>query len=122
MNDIKKISQISKQIEMLLQISIADDCNIYIGPSNIAHMKSRHPNDFEKYGNYLPDILNSPDYVGMNPNDGSIEYVKEFCINNEYVKVAVRASGKEKYFARTLYTLNARKTNNYIKDNRLKKI
>ena len=45
----------------------------------------------------METILAAPDYVGQNPTDGSIEYVKEYVINGEYVKVAVRIAGSGRY-------------------------
>ena len=68
-------------------------------------MQTSHPADFAKYGAELQNILANPDYVGQNPRDGSIEYVKEFLVNGEYVKVAVRLSAGRRYYARSLYVL-----------------
>lgn len=93
---------------------------IYLGESNIEHMKQRHPADYAKYGSYIPEILNQPDYVGINPNDNSIAFVKEFKIDGEYVKVAVRISSSGILFARSLYTITNNKINNYIKKGSLK--
>ena len=47
-------------------------------------MKKAHPGDYQKYGKNIKLILAQPDYVGLNPKDNSIEYVKEFMIENEY--------------------------------------
>lgn len=55
-------------------------------------MQSRHSEDYERYGEYIPEILSSPDYVGLNAADGSIEYIKEFRIDNTFVKVAIRVT------------------------------
>lgn len=85
-------------------------------------MKTSHPDDYAKYKEELPNILNHPDYVGINPKDNSIEYVKEFLVDNEYVKVAVRISTKGQYYARSLYVLNNRRTENFIKKGTLKKV
>lgn len=84
-------------------------------------MQSSHPEAFAKYGSQLSLILKEPDYVGQNPSDGSIEYVKEFFLAGEYVKVAVRLSRSERYFARTLYVLNPNRVKNFIKKGTLKK-
>ena len=85
-------------------------------------MQNRHPADYAKYGQFIPQILAQPDYVGENPADGSIEYVKDFQINGEFVKVAVRLSGSGKLYARSLYVLNSNRVNNFIKKGTLKKI
>ena len=67
------------------------------------------------------NILATPDYVGQNPTDGSIEYVKEFLLAGEYVKVAVRLSQSDRYYARSLYVLNNNRVRNYIAKGTLKK-
>lgn len=82
-------------------------------------MKSDHPEAFEKYGNKIKNILSTPDYVRISTNN-SIEYVKEFIVNGEYVKVAVRLSGGKRYYARTLYILNSGRVENFIQNGELK--
>ena len=84
------------------------------------HMLNKHPADYNKYGQDISQILNAPDYVGLNPSDGSIEYVKEYLINGEYVKVAVRISASGRYYARSLYVLNPNRTKNFIQKGTLK--
>ena len=54
--------------------------------------------------------------------DGSIEYVKQFVIDNKYVKVAVRVTTNGTYYARSLYVLNSNRVNNFIKKGSLHKI
>lgn len=108
-------------MEALLGVTVSKDRNIYFSPTNLEHMRSSHPDDFAKYGRELENILGDPDYVGQNPSDGSIEYVKEFRIDNEYVKVAVRLSRSERYFARSLYVLNNNRVENFIRKGTLKK-
>ena len=83
-------------------------------------MVNRHPYDFQKYSQYIAMILDSPDYAGINPKDHSIEYVKEFKINGEFVKVAVRVSTNGKYFVRSLYALNSNRVKNFIDKGTLK--
>jgi hypothetical protein len=95
---------------------------IYLGRSNIAHMQRRHPADYAKYGQYIPQILAAPDYVGINPSDGSIEYVKDFQVNGEFVKVAVRLSQGGVLYARSLYVLNPNRVQNFSRKGTLKKV
>ncbi len=85
-------------------------------------MQDRHPQDYMKYGSFIPEILASPDYVGLNPKDDSIEYVKEFEIDNDFVKVAVRLSSGGALYARSLYVLNNQRVYNYIRKGTLKKV
>ncbi len=116
------VGNLSQRVISLLGLSLQDQQPIYLGSSNISHMMSRHPADYAKYGQFIPQILASPDYVGQNPADGSIEYVKDFQINGEYVKVAVRLSGGGALYARSLYVLNPKRVQNFIRKGTLKKV
>lgn len=118
---IKAVGTVTEEVERLLEINVLGDRTIYLGDSNLSHMRSAHPEDFEKYGDLLPDILAAPDYVGQNPSDGSIEYVKEIWKDGEYVKVAVRLAKSARFYARSLYVLNPRRVKNYIEKGTLKK-
>lgn len=117
-----KVGSVSENVKKLLGLSSVGDDNIYMSATNIAHMESSHSSDYAKYKDQLQSILAYPDYVGQNPNDNSIEYVKNFIIDNEYVKVAVRLSSGSKYYARSLYVLNKRRVENFIKKGTLKKV
>ena len=117
----KQVGKLEERIIKLLGLKMPADLSIYIGESNIQHMKSKHPADYDKYGNNIPEILSTPDYVRENPKDGSIEYVKEYQMDNEFVKVAVRVSGSGKLYARSLYVLNKNRVNSFIEKGTLKK-
>ena len=108
------VGAISARVSSALGLDVAEDTPIYLGESNVQHMISRHPADYQKYGAYIPEILAQPDYVGMNAKDGSIEYVKEFVVDGEYVKVAVRVTGTGQFYARSLYVLNNNRVKNFI--------
>lgn len=119
----KQVGTVSeKVIELLGLEGISADTPIYLGDSNIEHMKSRHLNDYLKYGADISIIINDADYVGINVNDNSIEYVKEYKIDDEYVKVAVRVSKGNVFYARSIYVLNKNRVINYINKNTLKKL
>lgn len=121
MTPTKKVGTVTKHVEKLLGISVPADRTIYLGQSNLIHMQTAHPADFAKYGTELINILAYPDYVGQNPTDGSIEYVKEFKVDGEFVKVAVRLTQSDHFYARSLYVLNNQRVNNYISKGTLKK-
>lgn len=115
------VGTLSARVVELLGLSMRAGQAIMLGQSNIAHMKSKHPADYEKFGQYIPQILAAPDYVGENPADGSIEYVKEFVIEGAFVKVAVRVTSNGTLFARSVYRLNTNRVNNFIAKGTLKK-
>ena len=74
----KKVGVVSERVIELLELDICAGTPIYLGESNIIHMKTSHLNDYIKYGDYISLIINNADYVGINSSDNSIEYVKEF--------------------------------------------
>lgn len=84
---------------------------VYIGEQNIIHIRNKHYSDYEKYFDYIGEIISSPDYIGKNPRDNSLELVKEFFCEEtkNYVKIGIRISQKGTLFIRTLYTLNSSK-------------
>ena len=117
----KKIGKVTRKVIELLNLDIDDELPIIIGEKNIEHMKRQHPEDYEKYGKDISEIINNPTYVARNPNQGSIEYIKEYKIDNELVLVAVRISNKGTMFAKTLFKMSERKKNIYLKNGYAKK-
>ena len=115
-----KVGEITAAVIQKLKLPIIPGTPIYIGRSNIEHMMNKHPGEYIKYGAYLHDIVSVPDYVGINPRDGSIEYVKKFFINDDYVKVAVRIAKSGEYFIRSLYIINHTKIQKFIFNGTLK--
>lgn len=118
----KRIGFFSSNVIRTLGLDIPAGTPIYIADSNIEHMKTSHPEDYEKYGSELQNIIANPDYVGKNTKDDSIEFTKEYFINGEYVKVAVRVSTQNTYYARSMYVLNPNRVKNFIEKGTLKKL
>ena len=117
----KQIGKVTKKVIKLLNLEYEEELPIILGDSNIEHMKRQHLEDYMKYGNDIKNIINKPTYVARNPNQGSIEYIKEYKIDNEFVLVAVRISNKGTMFAKTLFTMTERKKNIYLKKGYAKK-
>ena len=111
----RQVGQFSSHIINLLELDIEVGTPIYISDTNIEHMKWSHPNDFIKYGNDIEHIISTPDYVGKNIKDNSIEFTKEYLIDGEFVKVAVRVSSSGIFYARSMYILNPNRVRNFIK-------
>lgn len=118
----KQVGQFTQAVIDTLCLPVSAGTPIMLGESNVAHMRSRHLADYEKYGCDIELILLKPDYVGRNPADDSIEYVKEYHVDDEYVKVAVRISAKGVYFARSLYVLSHTRAANFIAKGTLRKV
>ncbi len=118
----KIIGYISKDVIKTLGLNISPDTPVFIGESNIEHIKNRHPYEFDKYYKDISIIINSPDYVGINPKDDSILFVKLYNVDGEYVRVAVKIASGGKYFARTLHSLSTCNAERYLEKGTLKKL
>ena len=118
----KPIAHISKQIIDILNLNLPPNTPVYIGASNIEHIKNRHPYEFDKYYQDISRIINNPDYVGLNPKDNSILMVKLFQIDNEYIRVAVKVTSKNICYAKTLHLLSSCNAERYLEKGTLKKL
>jgi len=115
------IGEISEEVKKLLELDLPSGTPIYIGPTNIEHMKREHPTEYERYFKLLPRILSTPDFVGLNPKDSSIEYIKTFSTSaRQYFKLAVRISNDGFLFARSLYEVLERTVRQRAEKGRLK--
>jgi len=117
----KQIGKVNKKVIKLLGLEYEEELPIILGDTNIEHMKRQHPEDYDKYGKDIQEIIKNPTYVAKNPNQGSIEYIKEYRIDNKFVLVAVRISNKGTMFAKTLFTMTERKKNIYLQNGYAKK-
>ncbi len=103
-----KIGKLSKEIINILKLDY-EEMPIILGESNIEHMKNKHYDDYVKYGKDIKGIINSPTYVAKNPKQGSIEYIKEYKVDNDLVLVAVRMSRSNVMFVKTMFIMSERK-------------
>ncbi|GCD12406.1 PBECR3 domain-containing polyvalent protein [Clostridium tagluense] len=105
---------LTKKVIDTFSLPLNEGTVILCGESNKAHMKAEHPEDFEKYGNKIEEIIANPTYICKHPKKDSIEYVKIYIDdNNKHILVAVRASGSGALFARTLFVMDDEKVDKY---------
>lgn len=111
MSKVDKIGKFSKKIIDLLNLNIPENTEIYIGNQNREHMEKKHSHDYYYYYHHLlPNIISNPDYVGIEPKNNSIEYIKEVSIDpSVIIKIAIRVSSNGKYFVRTMYNISDHK-------------
>ena len=117
----KQVGKVARKVIKLLNLEFKEELPIILGDGNIEHMKRQHFDDYIKYGTDIKEIINNPTYVAKNPNQGSIEYIKEYKVNNDFVLVAVRISNKGTMFVKTLFTMSERKKDIYLKKGYAKK-
>lgn len=118
----KPIAFISKAVVDILKLNVPPDTPVFIGDTNIEHIKNRHPYEYEKYFPDIGIIISSPDYVGLNPKDGSVLFVKLYEINGEYIRVAVKIVSSGRCYAKTLHLLSTCNAERYIEKGTLKKL
>ena len=118
----KQIGIISKKVIEVLNLDIEEGTPIFISDRNIEHMENSHPEDYKKYFKQISNILENPTYVAKHPNKDSIEYIKRYILDNEYVLVAVRVTKNNVNFARTMFVMTDRKVEIYKKSGYFKKI
>ena len=98
--------------EVILRLGLHYDPGpVYIGPSNIEHIRCRHPIEYVKYLQDIPDIIERPNYIEAHPRQGGIEFVKVF---DENVMVSVRPSAKGTFFVRSVYIVSGRRVRSYL--------
>lgn len=113
----KQIGKVTKKIIDILDLKYEQEQPIFIGEANINHMQEEHPDDFKKYGAKIEEIIKNPTYLARNEKKKSIEFIKEYKIDNEYVLVAVRVSNNNIHFARTMYIMADEKVKKYFEHN-----
>ncbi len=118
----KEVGRISQKIIELLQLNLSPNTPVYIGKSNIEHIKNRHPYEYDKYYSDLSNIINLPDYVGLSPKDSSILFVKLYEFDGEYIRVAVKITSVGKCYAKTLHLLSTCNAERYLQKGTLKKL
>lgn len=120
-NAITKVGTISPSVVSTLELDTAHiDKPILLGESNITHIKNRHPQDYEDFGDKIDEILSNPNYIGLHPKQGSLEYIKEFELDGSLVLCAVRVSRNGTFFVRSLYRISQEKLDTYVKSNSTK--
>lgn len=110
------IGYLSQDVINMLKLTLPAGLPIMIGDGNIQHMQDSHPDDYEAYGAFVEEIIAAPDFVTVNPGDGSIRYIKKI---SEIVHVGVRASGNGKLFARTVFKITEEKLQLYASSGKL---
>ena len=115
-DNILKVGKYNTKFNDILGLNIAE-LDIYRSKGLPTHMvKSKHFKAL-KYIDYIPDIIESPDYVGINPNeDGteSVELIKRYKDNilvgikldeeNGYLYVSTMHDIQEGKISRRLYS------------------
>ena len=63
---------------------------VIITEERIQHIQERHPNDFERFCAYIPQILRNPDYIIAANKANTAVVLKEIVENGEKLKLILR--------------------------------
>ena len=83
------IGKIDKKIYRCVTNDIRTD-DVIITDERIMHIKERHPNDYEKYFEYMRLIIEQPDYIIEANKRNTAVVLKEINTNNEKFKLILR--------------------------------
>ncbi len=115
-----KIGELTSEVIDKLNID-RKPCNIVMSRDKLKYTE-KHKDDFKNESDYfkcvqkIPAIINNPDYVGLHPNDDSIQYIKRV---DELMLVGVRIKQFGEMYYTTAYPISETKLQNYINNNRI---
>ena len=87
--EVHSVGKIDKEIYKCITEDIVTD-EVIITDERIQHIKDRHPNDYERYCEYLTQIVESPDYIVETNKPNTALVLKEFFDGEEQFKTVVR--------------------------------
>ena len=118
-NDLIKVGKYDLRYNELLSIDI-EELDIFRSKGLPAHMVKRKHFNCLKSIDYLPEIIENPDYVGVNPNenDKSIEFIKKYS-KNVLVGVKLEKDGQYLYVS-SMYDIQGSKISRRLYSGRIK--
>ncbi len=87
--EVQYVGKIDKNIYKCITKNIRTD-EVIITEERIQHIKDRHPNDYERYCSYIPDIIANPDYLVQANKENTAVVLKEIKENNEKFKLILK--------------------------------
>lgn len=97
--DVKKLGKYRKKI-------ITDE--VILTQERIKHIQEHHPGDYEKYGIYITEIINNPDYIiDDSKNIDTVLYIKTIKENEKNIQIVIRlnTNKREKNKKNSILTL-----------------
>lgn len=89
--NVQRVGKIDIPTYSVISPNIRTD-EVIITNERIEHIRERHPNDFERYAQYMSEIVENPDYI-LEANKPNTAFVlKEFIDNEERFQLILRLS------------------------------
>ena len=120
MDRLIKVGNYNTKFNELLGINITQE-EIFRSTGLLAHLVKRNHSNCLRYIDYISDIIEHPDYIGVNPNEAnqSIELVKKYK-DNILLGIKVDLSTNSLYIS-TMFDLQESKLQRRIHSGRLVK-
>lgn len=83
------IGKLDKEIYGCVSREIVSE-NVIITEERIKHIMQRHPNDFEQYYSYIPQIICKPDYIIESKKENTAVILKEIKKGGEKFKLILK--------------------------------
>ena len=112
-----KIAFYNSKYNSLLNVDYAP-FPIYKSKGLLKHLINKKHFVAAKYIDYLPDIINNPDYIGI--HNGNIELIKCYK-DNIFISIKLDVK-KSKYYVATVFDVKKSKIDTYVRNGRLIKI
>lgn len=87
------VGKINREIYKCITEEITTD-EVIITDERIQHIKERHPNDYEKFCSYIPQIIEEPDYIIEANKENTGILLKEIQSSSEKFKMVLRIAVK----------------------------
>lgn len=114
------IGKIDKEKFILITEDITTS-EVILTENQVKHIKERHPNDYERYFQYLKEIVENPDYIirDSKPNTGFL--LKEFIKKDKRFQLILRlhTSKDNKEYKNSIITflkIKKKKYNQYLRN------
>lgn len=119
-DDVHTVGKINKEIYKCITEDIVTD-EVIITNERIAHVMQRHPSDYERFCEYIPEIISDPDYIIKANKPNTAVILKQIEKNNEKFQLVLRikASKDAPEFKNSIMTflkISERTWNKYLRN------
>jgi len=83
------VGKIDREIYKCITDNITTD-EVIITDERIEHIQERHPNDYERFCSYIPQIIDDPDYIIEANKPNTAVVLKEIQDSGEKFKLILR--------------------------------
>lgn len=117
------VGKIDKNIYSCITEDIVTE-DVIITDERIQHIKNRHPNDYERFCDYIPEIIGNPDYI-LEANKPNTAFVlKELYNKDEHFQLILRitTSKDARGYSNSVITflkVSDKKWNKYLRNKKI---